>query len=265
MQCPTCTEGTVAAFCRNCGKGVCPHCRTDSDGIVYCAECAPTVVEATAETPSAEEGVSEQPEAEAGTPRVTAQTPMPPPPPPRSPRSAPRMAEDETAPHPVLAGILGVVPGLGAVYNGQYVKGVIHVVIFGMLLTIASNAARGLEPLFVPMIGLFLLYMPIEAFRTAQAMRRGERADEMSGLVGALFQPADGSPVAGVALIAVGILLLLFSLGVIDVQTVLPAWPLLIVGYGVFRLYRAMKPVQPARSPAPRPQKTEPRPQESEQ
>ena len=231
MQCPTCAEGTVTAFCRSCGKGVCPECRKDADGVVYCPDCADQIVQSAAEEgePSAEPAVAKAP---------------PPRPPSPGLQSRPVAYVNDAAPHPVLAGILGVVPGLGAVYNGQYVKGVIHVVIFGMLLTIASNAARGLEPLFIPMIGLFVLYMPIEAIRTAQALRRGDQVEEMSGLVGALFRPSDNSPVAGVALIALGILLLLFSLGVIQIEAVLPGWPLLIVIYGVYRLYRALRPIE---------------------
>lgn len=238
MDCPTCAEGTVTAFCRNCGKGICGNCRRDEDGVSYCSECAEQFV-TTEETGTTEPAPAEEPAA-ASEPAATA-PPLPPPPAAKPARRAEPVSD--SAPHPVLAGVLGLVPGLGAVYNGQYVKGVIHVVMFGMLLTIASNTARGLEPLFIPMIGLFVLYMPIEAIRTAQALRRGEKVEEMSGLVGALFQPSSGSPIAGIALIAVGILLLLFSLGVIQLETVLPAWPLLIIGYGVFRLYRALRPV----------------------
>lgn len=242
MQCPTCPEGTVTAFCRNCGKGVCPECRRESDGVVYCADCVERTVETTAEEAS---GAADAETTATAAPRA-ARTALPPPPPP--PQTSPRARTGDTTPHPVLAGILGIVPGLGAVYNGQYVKGVIHVVIFGMLLTIASHAARGLEPLFIPTIGLFVLYMPIEAMRTAQAMRRGERVEEMSGLVGALFRPSDSSPAAGVALIALGILLLLFSLDVLEIETILPAWPLLVVGYGIYRLYRALRPAEPMRT-----------------
>ncbi len=243
MQCPTCPEGAVTAFCRNCGKGVCPTCRKESGGVVYCADCVEQTVEATTtEIPSSEPAdATEEPRS------APAALPPPPPPPlPRRPQPSARV--NNSAPHPVLAGVLGIVPGLGAVYNGQYVKGVIHVVMFGMLLTIASHAARGLEPLFIPTIGLFALYMPIEAMRTAQAVRRGEQVEEMSGLVGAIFRPSDNSPVAGVALIALGILLLLFSLDVIQVEALLPGWPLLIVGYGVYRLYRALRPAEPIRT-----------------
>ena len=148
--------------------------------------------------------------------------------------------------------MLGIVPGLGAVYNGQYVKGLVHVVMFGMLLTIASEQLRGLEALFIPLIALFVLYMPIEAVRTAKAMQRGERVEEMSGLLAGLFRPADASPTAGVTLIALGVLLLLISLDVIRIRDLLPGWPLLIVVYGVFRLYRSLRPL-PLPTPASEP------------
>ena len=40
-----------------------------------------------------------------------------------------------------LAAILGVVPGLGAVYNGEFVKGFIHVLVFGALIVLLLIAA----------------------------------------------------------------------------------------------------------------------------
>ncbi|MBI1355650.1 MAG: hypothetical protein GC160_15030 [Acidobacteria bacterium] len=232
MQCPTCPEGTVVAFCRNCGKGVCPTCRRDAGGVVHCAECAEQIVEASVQTDEV-----------AG----AAAASVPPPPRPAAatrPSRAARMAAPD-APHPLLAGVLGVVPGLGAVYNGQYVKGLVHVVMFGLLLTIASEEFRGLEGFFIPVIALFVLYMPIEAYRTAKALRRGEPVDEMSGLLATLFRPSDASPAAGVALIALGVFLLLISLDVVDLRDLLPGWPVLVVGYGVYRLYCSLRPLPP--------------------
>ena len=232
MQCPTCPEETVVAFCRECGKGVCPTCRKERDGVVYCEECSATVIDATAEETSSESvgdpDTAEAPRPSAARPALPRPRPVPPPP--------------DSAPHPVLAGVLGIVPGLGAVYNGQYVKGLIHVVMFGLLLTIGSGT-RDLAPLLIPLTILLVLYMPIEAIRTAQAIRRGEQVEEMSGLPGALFRPADKSAVPGVVLIAVGVFLLLMSLGVIDLEDLLPGWPLLIIGYGVYRLYRSLRPL----------------------
>jgi hypothetical protein len=156
-----------------------------------------------------------------------------------SPSPAASTAE---GPHPFLAGLLGFVPGLGAVYNGQYVKGIVHAAIFGMLIAISTTADHDAIPaLTVPMVVFFVLYMPIEAVRTAQAMRRGEEVKEISGIVGALFDASDDSPVPGILFIALGVLFLLFTLGVLSAELVFKAWPLMIVGLGVWRLYASTR------------------------
>ncbi|MCB1018352.1 MAG: hypothetical protein H6509_05665 [Bryobacterales bacterium] len=235
MQCPTCVETTVTAFCRHCGKGVCPRCAQSLDGVPHCAECAEVLRAAReANPPRAAEPVAPPPALGATAPS----------------RVRPAYVPDADAPHPVLSGVLGFVPGLGAVYNGQYVKGLIHVILFGLLMTIATNVGRGLEAMFVPLIAAFYLYMPIEAVRTAQAMRRGERVDELSGLVGTLFRDTARSPAAGVAVIAAGIVLLLFSLEVFRLEQIVPYWPLLLIALGIYWLYTAIRPRDPEQSAA---------------
>jgi hypothetical protein len=132
--------------------------------------------------------------------------------------------------------------GLGAVYNGQYVKGVVHAAIFGMLIAISTTADHAAVPaLMVPMVVFFVLYMPIEAVRTAQAMRRGEEVKEMSGIVGALFDANNDSPVPGILFVALGVFFLLLTLGVLRAELVFKAWPLIIVGLGVWRLYASTR------------------------
>ena len=42
---------------------------------------------------------------------------------------------------PGLAFLLGLIPGVGAIYNGQYAKGLVHVLILGMLISIMSSTA----------------------------------------------------------------------------------------------------------------------------
>ena len=45
---------------------------------------------------------------------------------------------------PGLALFLGMIPGVGAIYNGQYAKGLVHAVMFGILCSIVdSRAAHG--------------------------------------------------------------------------------------------------------------------------
>ena len=227
IQCPTCADSTVTAFCRGCGKGVCEDCVEQRESVPYCRDCA---------TASLEEG-SLPPQEEiappSSRPAVAAAGLVAPP-------AAKRV--DADGPHPVLAGLLGFVPGLGAVYNGQYVKGVVHAAIFGMLIAISTSADHAAVPaLMVPIVVFFVLYMPIEAVRTAQAIRRGEEVKEMSGIVGALFDANNDSPVPGILFIALGVFFLLLTLGVLSAELVLKAWPLTIVALGVWRLYASTR------------------------
>ena len=84
---------------------------------------------------------------------------------------------------PGLAFILGLIPGVGAIYNGQYAKGLVHVVIVGLIISVLSNdAARGFEPLVGLMLGAFFFYMAFEAYHTARRRQHGL-------VVGRIFEP----------------------------------------------------------------------------
>src|ERR1700689_365768 len=56
--------------------------------------------------------------------------------------AAPRTPSAHT-PQPGMALGLGFIPGLGAVYNGEYIKALIHVLIFGGLIAGQSNEVSG--------------------------------------------------------------------------------------------------------------------------
>jgi TM2 domain-containing membrane protein YozV len=221
ISCPTCVDSAVTAFCRGCGKGVCDGCMERHDGVSYCLECSPTVIDA-------------EPVA-ADVPLIAASPPPLPP---------PTAAATDVAdgPHPLLAGLLGFVPGLGAVYNGQYVKGVVHALIFALLFAVSTSSHEdAIHALLIPLIIFFELYMPIEAVRTAQAVRRGEPVDELSGIAGALVNTHGDSPVPGIVFITLGVFLLLFTLGILQVDVVLRGWPLLLIAFGAWRLYASVQ------------------------
>ncbi|HEY1159962.1 MAG TPA: hypothetical protein VGE83_04995, partial [Terracidiphilus sp.] len=40
-------------------------------------------------------------------------------------------------PSPGLAALLGFIPGVGAMYNGQFIKGMVHLAIFAVLVSAA--------------------------------------------------------------------------------------------------------------------------------
>ena len=78
---------------------------------------------------------------------------------------------------PGLAALLGFIPGVGAMYNGEYAKGFIHVLIFATLIWAADN----ISGLFGIAIAAFVIYMPIEAYQTAKARVLGVQPPDPFG------------------------------------------------------------------------------------
>ena len=151
----------------------------------------------------------------------------------------------EGAPSPGLAFILGLIPGVGAIYNSQYVKGLVHVVVFGMIISIlSSGAAPGFEPLFAFMIPAWVLYQAFEAYHTAKRRLYGYSVDEFSGLVP--MRRKHGFPAGPVLLMAIGVLFLLNTMDLLRISQVVRYWPLLLIALGAYLLWERLMPAGPA-------------------
>jgi TM2 domain-containing membrane protein YozV len=204
-------ETPIVGYCRACGKALDSSNVHSAHGTIYCAEHVP------AEPPP----VSDSPYASP----YTASAPPPP------------------VPHPDVspgvAFVLGLIPGVGAIYNGQYAKGLIHVFILGMLFTIvSSNDVGGFEPLFGVLIPAFWAYMAFEAYHTAKLRQMGQPVDEFSSLV-----PGHGGsrfPVAPILLIALGVVFLLNNLEIFELRRMLRFWPVMLIALGLYMLYLRM-------------------------
>ena len=72
-------------------------------------------------------------------------------------------------PNPALAAVLGLIPGVGAMYNGQFVKG------FSMW---ASSPCWSALPTIYGVFGIFIaawiFYQSFDAYHTAKALRDGQ-------------------------------------------------------------------------------------------
>jgi hypothetical protein len=224
MNCANHPEAPAIGYCRECGKPLCDACRRDANGTLYCDEHSPVAA------------------------------PPPGPPTPSQPTASPYTAPDpmgsavlqpsQTGPpadpgvSPGLAFLLGLIPGVGAIYNGQYVKGLIHVVIMGLLISIVSNEemSANLQHLFGMMIGVWVFYMAFEAYHTAKRRQRGQPVDEFSSIV-----PRHGQhsrfPLAPTVLIAVGLVFLLHNLDILRIGQIIRYWPIALIGLGVYMLY----------------------------
>jgi len=252
--------GTAAtAYCQTCGKPLCAACvRNVGTGQIFCEQCA------------ASWQAFQQPFA------------VPPP----------------GAPNPAAAAVLGLIPGVGAMYNGQFFKGLIHVVIFAVLISITDH-----YPIFGLFIAAWIFYQSFEAFHTAKARRDGQPLPDPLGLneVGnwlnlgtkTTYPPQPGTqsgagpaqpaaaayppygqtpyqppytppagftdpgippvsppvpplywrrrePIGAVILIGLGLLFLLGQLDIFNGRFMEFAWPLLLIGLGVWLIVRRL-------------------------
>ena len=141
---------------------------------------------------------------------------------------------------PGLAFVLGLIPGVGAIYNGQYAKGLVHVIIIGLTISILSNgAASGFEPLLGLMLAGFWFYMAFEAYHTARRRQLGLVVDEFSSLF-PMRGGANSFPIAPILLIVLGVIFLLNNLDFLQVERVIRYWPVLLIALGVYMLYLRM-------------------------
>jgi hypothetical protein len=215
MNCATHSDIAAVAFCRTCGKPLCGNCTRDVRGVVYCEPCLAARLEGTA-------------------PAAGFVPPQAAYPPPAGVPVVPARATG-SGPNPALAGILGAIPfGIGAIYNGQYAKGLAHMFIFAMLIYGSDHAGRA-DWLFGVAIPFFVIYQIIDAVRTAQALQAGRPAPDPYGLAQS-FSMGERSeyksvPAFAIILIALGVLFLLHTMNIFEFGLD-RFWPLILMFFG---------------------------------
>ncbi len=281
MNCVNHPEVVAAAYCQNCGKPLCTECMRSVGGVVYCEPCLSARL-----SPAATGGLAGP--------------------------SIPGMHAN-----PVLAGLLGFIPGVGAMYNGQYVKALAHVLIFAVFVSLSDKSF-----VFGLLVAAWIFYQVFDAAQTAKARHEGlplpnpfglndlgtrlgmtqppigqqyapgftpppppvdpasqgfsAGPNPPSGYAASYVAPPSGytstnpgpgnpgpanqgfinpgpvypqsvtpldpvrqkTPVGAIVLIAVGVVLLLQTLGVFEQEWISRAWPLFIIGLGGWLLYR---------------------------
>ncbi len=221
MNCATHNDVAAVAFCRTCGKPLCNQCTRDVRGVIYCEACLAARMEGTA------------PAAGFVPPVQTVYPPM------GSASPGPRPALN-TGPNPAVAGILaGFFPiGVGAVYTGQYAKGLSHLVIMVLLiLGVSSDLPWYVITVLGILIGFFYVYQIIDAVRSAKAIQMGEPAPDPFGLAqtfgaGEKFEGTK-VPAGAAILIGLGVIFLLHTAGLFEFGLD-RFWPLILIFLGVW-------------------------------
>lgn len=153
MNCVNHPEAAATAWCQNCGKPLCAQCTHMVGGSVYCEPClVARTAGASGFAPGAPGATGAQGPYATGIPPAG-------------------------APNPGTAAILGFIPGVGAMYNGQYIKALVHVVVFVILMGMADRYW-----FFWLLLAFWVLYQVFDAHQTAQARKYGLPLPDPFGL-----------------------------------------------------------------------------------
>jgi hypothetical protein len=201
MKCAHHPEVDSVAYCRQCGKGLCGDCRRDVKGVVYCEDCLAASV------------------LPAGGP-------------------APAAVAPPGAPNPGLALALGFIPGVGAIYNGEFAKAFLYILIFGGLVSVmSSGAASGVEPLVGMLLFAFYVFMPIDAYQSAKRRATG-LVPATSGWEPLALGGERATPIGPMILIVLGGLFLMNTLGFFPLRFIGKFWPAILIAIGVWMLWQ---------------------------
>ena len=158
MNCAQHTDTAAVAYCRTCGKALCESCKRDVQGTIFCDPCLAARVHGGANSSF---GAAPGGYGTAGGGYT--------PPPAGVPENA----------SPGLALFLGFIPGVGAFYNGQFLKGFAHVIIFATLIWMSDHGMGAFAGVLIP---AWVFYMVFDAFTTAKARRYGRPIPDPLGL-----------------------------------------------------------------------------------
>jgi hypothetical protein len=136
MNCTYHPSNEATSFCQNCGKPLCSECVRQVGSAIYGPECYLAQPTNTSYAPGQASGYP----------------PIP-----------------SSGPQPAVAAFLGFIPGVGAMYNGQFLKALIHVLVFTVLVSVAQE----INPVGI-LIAFFIFYQVFEAYQTARARREGQ-------------------------------------------------------------------------------------------
>jgi len=198
MKCANHPDTASVAYCAQCGRPVCEACKREVSGTVYCESCLAARLRSPAWTSLGEHG---------------------------------------PGPNPGIALALGFIPGVGAIYNGQFVKAMLQVLIFGSVIGLSHRVGGPFGPIFGLGAAAFYVYMIVDSYQTARAKQQGQPAPEWFGL----SEMKMDAPVGAALLIGLGILFLLDNFGVPVFREVGKFWPILLIGAGILLIRKRVR------------------------
>jgi len=144
---------------------------------------------------------------------------------------------------PAAAGILsGFFPGVGQLYNGEYLKGILFLIIFAGLISLQPHGGQPFPGLI---LAGFYVFQIIEAVQTAKSINlqaQGAPGAPASPAIPGASTPAKPAPKSGsvfwgLGLMALGAIFLLANFDILDYDRIFDFWPVLIIIVGIKMIF----------------------------
>lgn len=197
MKCANHPLNDSVAYCAQCGRPLCETCRREVKGTSYCEPCLAARLQSPLWSSGGHQGAG---------------------------------------PSPGVALALGFIPGVGAIYNGQIVKAMVQVLLFGSLIALSDRVHGPFGAIFGLGAAAFYFYMVIDSYQTAKARQMGQPTPEWFGL----NELKMDAPLGAGLLIVLGLLFLLDNLGVPVFSQIGRFWPVLLIVLGLALLQKRM-------------------------
>ena len=189
MKCTYHAAADMQGFCSTCNKPLCGECLHQIKGKVFCQDC---LVHG-AEWASTMKDL-----------KIPADSPK-------------------------RAALISLIPGMGAVYNGDYVKAITFFAVFAALVMLSDRVGE----VFGFAAFSFLVFTMFDSYRSAEASNRAR----MAGIAPTQNLTGKDRTVAGwgVFLILLGVVFLLQNLT--PYHSLDRLWPLVFIGIGAYLVY----------------------------
>ena len=142
---------------------------------------------------------------------------------------------------PFLAAVLSVVPGLGNVYIGHYMRGFTIAGTIAVIILFAAESREPIAPIFGMMAFFVWLFNIIDAGRMAALYNHAMAGREVMELPEDFkFPKMGGSIVGGALLLLVGLISISNTMFGISLDWIETWWPVLPIALGGYLLYRGV-------------------------
>lgn len=146
----------------------------------------------------------------------------------QSPPSVPPLLK-----RPFVAGVLSLFPGIGNVYNGLYLRGILFFTVIACLLALGSE--KGQEHSVLGFVIAFVwIFNVLDAYRQARLINYGYAQDLGQEDLPKIPKAGQGGLLAGILLIILGVVASLQLYLGIDLSWTLRYWPLGILAFGAY-------------------------------